>query len=365
MLSSILRHAVYPILSKTRYFSSRAEASVVTYHGVLPEGYRVVDPFLDNTLITIECFRAQLRMLKQHYNVISPDRFRAWLQGTEDLPERAVLITCDDGLLNNLTVMAGVLKEEGLQCMFFAIGLSLEPAPKMLWYVELYLMLMACRTQTLPFEWNGVEVPAIESEPEMRRAQWLRFIADLSPFDALQRAEFLQKAQHCWELASDWRTQYLNDPLLSQRFQVLSAADVRHLADAGMTIGAHTLSHPELCRQAEELARREIGDCRSKLANCTGRAVWSLAYPFGNPGAVAEREFRLAQEAGYECAFMNISGKVAECNRFTLPRVHVTADMSLEVYEAHVSGFHESLRRKLGHQNPITPAIRNVTERYS
>ena len=353
VLSPMLRQLVYPILSKAGYFNSRAVANVVTYHGVLPDGYRVADSFLDDTLITIESFRAQLKMLKQHYNVISPDRFRGWLQGKEDLPERAVLLTCDDGLLNNLTVMAGVLKDEGMQCVFFVTGCSLEPSPKMLWYIELYLMLTACRVQTFAREWNGVQIPMIEGGPDLRRSQWLRLIADLSAFDAIVREKFLHEMQECWGLASDWKEQYLNDPLLSQRFQVLSAADLHHLADAGMTIGAHTLSHPELRRQTKELACREIRDCRSRLEDCMGLAVWGLAYPFGNAGAVAEREFQLAQEAGYECAFMNIPGRLRECNTFALPRVHVTADMSLAVFEAHVSGFHESVQRKVRRQSLI------------
>jgi peptidoglycan/xylan/chitin deacetylase (PgdA/CDA1 family) len=353
VLSPVLRQLVYPILSRVGYFNSRALANVVTYHGVLPDGYRVNDPFLDDTLITIESFRAQLKMLKQHYNVISPDRFRGWLQGREDLPERAVLLTCDDGLLNNLTVMAGVLKEEGMQCVFFVTGCSLEPAPKMLWYIELYLMLIACRVHTFAREWNGVQIPAIEREPGLRRSQWIQLISDLSAFDAVGREEFLHEMQESWGLSNDWKEQYLNDPLLSQRFQVLSAADVGHLADAGMTIGAHTLSHPELPRQPKELACREISDCRSRLENCTGVAVWGLAYPFGNHGAVAEREFQLAQEAGYECAFMNVSGRFRECNRFALLRVHVTADMSLAVFEAHISGFHDNIQRKVRRQSLI------------
>ena len=105
VLSPILRQLVYPTLSRVGYFSSRTVASVVTYHGVLPEGYRVLDPFLDNTLLTVESFRAQLRMLKEHYNVISPDRFRVWLQGKEDLPERAVLVTCDEGNVGSAEVI--------------------------------------------------------------------------------------------------------------------------------------------------------------------------------------------------------------------------------------------------------------------
>jgi len=347
VLSPILRQFVYPALSKAGYFSSRAAASVLTYHGLLPEGYRVVDSFLDNTLITVESFRAQLRMLKRHYNVISPEQFRQWLRGLLELPERAVLLTCDDGLLNNLTIMAAVLREEGLQCMFFVTGSSLDNAPQMLWYIELYLMLMEVRAGNPSVDWHEMQIPAIDLEPKKRRSQWLTLISSLSAFDANKRAEFLCEAVRWWGLGGDWRTRYLDDPVLRQRFQLMGPSELRELAGAGMTIGAHTLSHPELSRQGNELARGEIVGRRHELGKCAGHAVWALAYPFGNPATVGDRDFQLAEEAGYECAFTNISGKLAVTERFALPRVHVTADMSLSVLEAHVSGFHDNLRRRL------------------
>jgi hypothetical protein len=37
----------------------------------------------------------------------------------------------------------------------------------------------------------------------------------------------------------------------------------------------------------------------------------------------------------------------SKITRFALPRVHVTADMSLFELEAHISGFYRSLRKRL------------------
>lgn len=59
------------------------------------------------------------------------------------------------------------------------------------------------------------------------------------------------------------------------------------------------------------------------------------------------------EQAGFRCAFMNAGGgfgaKIAgaKINRFALPRVHVTAEMSLAEFEAHISGFYRSLRKRL------------------
>ncbi len=355
LLSPILQRVVYPALGTLGYFRARASAGVVTYHGVLPEHYPSTDSFLDNTLIGVDSFRSQLRLLKKHYNVISPDLFLRWVEGEEDLPERAILLTCDDGLLNNLTTMLPVLQSEGLKCLFFLTGTSAAATPGMLWYIELYLILMQARNHGEALEWRGIRLPAMADDLGQRRALWLQLLDRLSQLDSKARSEFLREAAQQWGLAASWKERYLEDPLLRQRFQLLCAEDVRALAEAGMTIGAHTMSHPTLSEQPAELAAEEIRECKQILRLCCGQPVWALAYPYGNAAAVGHREYELAQAAGYECAFLNVAGSLSRSCRFSLPRVHITAEMSLPVYEACVSGFHEILRGKFRKSNGKTP----------
>ena len=63
------------------------------------------------------------------------------------MPPRAVLLTCDDDLRNTLTEMVPMLQEHGLSCLFFVTGASLSDVPAMLWYEQLYLMLLAVREE--------------------------------------------------------------------------------------------------------------------------------------------------------------------------------------------------------------------------
>jgi peptidoglycan/xylan/chitin deacetylase (PgdA/CDA1 family) len=115
-----------------------------------------------------------------------------------------------------------------------------------------------------------------------------------------------------------------------------------------MTVGAHSLSHPILARASEELAWREISESRDVMESAIGKTVWAFGYPFGNAATVSARDLRLAEQAGFRCAFMNTGGGFgAKINRFALPRVHVTAVMSLFEFEAHISGFYRSLRKRL------------------
>ena len=55
----------------------------------------------------------------------------------------------------------------------------------------------------------------------------------------------------------------------------------------------------------------------------------------------------MAEQAGFACAFLNVGGGFgSEIARFALPRVHVTGEMSVAEFEAHLSGFYASLRRR-------------------
>jgi len=223
------------------------------------------------------------------------------------------------------------------------------------------MLLDASEPATLDLPEAGVSVGPIA--PNQRHASWWNLVERLSQFDRQLRRGFLDQIRDQLKLAANWSERLIQNPTLANRFLVLDVAGLRQLVDAGMTIGAHSLSHPILARASEELAWREISESRSVLENALGQTMWAFGYPFGNAATVTGRDLRLAEQAGFRCAFMNAGGgfgaKIADAKkvgakivgtkigRFALPRVHVTADMSLSEFEAHISGFYRSLRKRL------------------
>ncbi len=158
---------------------------------VLPPGYDPVDAAFDGNLITAEMLRRQLRLLKAHYHVISPEDALAWREAGRELPPRAVLLTCDDGLLNCLTDMLPVLQQEGVSCLFFVTGASAGESRTMLWYEELFLLFL--RAPAGPFEIsNRRECPFRGElrEREERRAIWWNSVKRLSQVAAGSRHSF-------------------------------------------------------------------------------------------------------------------------------------------------------------------------------
>ena len=349
VVSPILKRVVYPWLATSGYLRRRADGGsfcVITYHGVLPEGYQVSDPQQDGSLVTAENFRSQLQLLKECYHVVTPEQVREWMVDGKDLPELAVLLTCDDGLRNALTDMMPILREQDLSCLFFVLGASAAEHSQTLWYEDLYLAMLAAPSGSYSLDELGVSVHL--EDRAQRRAAWWTVVKELSQCDESTRAGLLEKLRAQAGLSEQWTQEGSNSEAQNRRFGLLNQSDLRQLVEQGMGIGSHTLSHPILSLQSSELAWKEIADSRSLLEKAVGKPIWALAYPFGDPASVTNREMQMAEQAGFQCAFMNIGGGFgAQLPRFALPRVHVTADMSLSEFEAHVSGFHRDFRSRL------------------
>lgn len=348
LVSPLLKNAVYPGLAKLGYLRRRSDGgpAIVTYHGILPAGYTTMDSDLDGGLVSGETFRRQLLLLKSQYRVISPWEFLAWCEGAQALPPRAVLLTCDDDLRNTLTEMVPILQELELSCLFFVTSASLSEVPAMLWCEELYLMLLAAKGRVALDLEGGAFVAQCVTVHEKRRLWW-NLVNFLSRYGMNARHGFLDQIRTSLRLPDGWDTALLTDPL-RRRFLMLNRTELCALVAAGMEVGAHTLTHPVLSQLPEEEAWCEIAESRRRLQQAMGRPVWALAYPFGDSASVTEREREMAERAGFTCAFLNSGGGFgAEMPRFALPRVHVSGAMKLGEFEAHVSGFYRSLRRRL------------------
>ena len=84
------------------------------------------------------------------------------------------------------------------------------------------------------------------------------------------------------------------------RSNCLTFAEIAALSrEPGVTIGAHTLTHPRLAMLDEAEARREIGASQSLVEAAIGAPVRHFAYPVGDRTSAGPRDFALARQAGF------------------------------------------------------------------
>lgn len=102
---------------------------------------------------------------------------------------------------------------------------------------------------------------------------------------------------------------------------LMTAAQIRQWAQAGMEIGAHTQTHCKLPHMPDDDAMRQITACKADLAELLGEPVAHFCYPYGLYEA---RHAVMAQAAGYQSATTTHRGKVqAGSDLFQLRRIPV------------------------------------------
>jgi peptidoglycan/xylan/chitin deacetylase (PgdA/CDA1 family) len=180
-----------------------------------------------------------------------------------------------------------------------------------------------------------------------KRSLWWQVVRKFSQIDLHHRKTILETVRMQLGLGERWDAEYHEDSMLKQRFLTLNLAELRELAAVGMCIGAHTLSHPLLAVSSPETAWREISESKQALEQNLAQEIWALAYPFGDSSSVTSREVQMAEQAGFKSAFLNVGSRLGTpAPKFAFPRVHITREMTLAEFEAHISGFHRALQER-------------------
>jgi peptidoglycan/xylan/chitin deacetylase (PgdA/CDA1 family) len=118
--------------------------------------------------------------------------------------------------------------------------------------------------------------------------------------------------------------------------RMLSWAQVRELAGAGVEIGAHSHSHPQLDQIPRSALRAELRHSKELLESEIGRPVESLAYPFGY---FRGREQGEAALSGYRYAAAVTNALApSEADLLAVPRLTVRRATGLDTFEQVVRG---------------------------
>lgn len=117
---------------------------------------------------------------------------------------------------------------------------------------------------------------------------------------------------------------------------MLDWGQVRELAAAGMEIGGHSHTHPQLDQLGDERLRFEVVRCRDILEAELGRPPVSFAYPYG----YSDRRVRqVVREAGFGVS-LAVGNALADRRQgpYALRRVTVRRRTRIEEFERLVHG---------------------------
>ncbi|MDW3214157.1 MAG: polysaccharide deacetylase family protein [Ilumatobacteraceae bacterium] len=133
-------------------------------------------------------------------------------------------------------------------------------------------------------------------------------------------------------------TSWLDHDHQWQRDKTLSWSGVRELADAGVEIGSHSLSHPDFSSITDDDARREMVESGRRISEELGTVVDSFAIPFGVAATWSDELTAMAHSAGYHHVYAQSEDKRPAG---TIPRTFITSVDSDRRFTAALHGAYD------------------------
>lgn len=238
----------------------------------------------------IEALVRGVLALRKRYQVVSLDSAVAMLSGTAEWKPRCVVLTFDDSLHCLLPTAANWLAENQLNATFF-VSTEVIDHQRPYWWKRLEHAFTASASK---------EVSALLPDGTTFRIDPTLGLRSIAPLKAalklLPATEIEAVVTSLEELTGgEPPPNSIDDPYA----RILSWSEVRELASLGMTIGSHTVSHPNLAILAPTQLKSELTESRARIQMMAGVPCEHICYPYGchTPSVCT-----MAHDVGYQSA---------------------------------------------------------------
>ncbi len=234
-------------------------------------------------------FEQEIRFLKQNYKIIGMDEFADTINGIRSKFRPSVVITFDDGYLDNYTLAFPTLMKYQVPAIIYVVT-ELIGTNGMTWpdKIEYALQRTQKSTFTLSCLWGEEQLfignKAQKEIINVRIAQALKQVSDT------ERKLMLDELCLTLEV----------DPSSASVRKMLNWDEIREMADHGIEFGAHSHTHPILSQVSLEEAKQDILLSKTILEKQLGKPVRHFAYPNGRVEDFSEDLRIYCSEIGFE-----------------------------------------------------------------
>lgn len=205
--------------------------------------YHSVRPSADNeVIITPKKLKSELQYLKDEgYTTLTISELHDYLLNNSPIPKKSIIITFDDGYMDNYYNAFPILKELGMKATIFCVTSKLDGS------------------------------------------------------------------------------------------YYLSVDAIKEMSDYGIDIQSHTVTHPKLDSLTYDKQLAELKESKNILESITGKAVTSIAYPFGN---FNDDTIKAAKAAGYSLGFTTNRGLAdRKDDSLKIDRIYVSSNYDLKTFK--------------------------------
>lgn len=274
-----------------RHFQ-RDRAIILMYHRFSnkPDPFKIRQDFFEN----------QIQFLIKKYNFISLKHYLEVLNGQRnDLPDNPVIITIDDGYMDNYAFAYPILKKYNVPATIF-LTTDFISRKAWLWSDALEFILKTTHKKSFHFSIAGQTTSfQVDSFNGLHQAQ-------LTIFNYCRILENQKKDCLLDELARHLGVQLSDE--VTDSFLPLTWDQIREMQTGGVEYGSHTCSHPIMSRLPVKEIDRELKGSKKEIeSNCDAK-VDVFCYPNGQHEDISEAVVEQVRHSGYLAAVSTVPG---------------------------------------------------------
>jgi peptidoglycan/xylan/chitin deacetylase (PgdA/CDA1 family) len=283
---SLSRKVIFPsivFLGAEKCFSAFTgkQCLILNYHGVVKN----FNQKLSKNHLSVRQFQKHLTYFKNNFDVVSlTEAFEIYRSGIK-LKKKTLVITFDDGYLNNLTNALPLLKSNSFPATIFVTAQSVVNPKNGLWYDQIDLLSTKFPFQEFQetFKTQYPSVYKFASYSELKQ-----YIKYLNSNEKQNLLELINKNENCYKYIHTCDDEYLRILNIEELIYLASEKDVE--------IGSHGFSHTNLDNINDEMLHFELKESKLILENTINKKIDAIAFP---DGAYNDKVKQISLEAGY------------------------------------------------------------------
>ena len=313
----------------------RGRVTILCYHRVLDDG-QIKDYYRPAIAVSVSVFRKQMKMLQERYNIISLEDAVSLLGKKKPLEKDYIVITFDDGYMDNYKNAFPALKECNLPSTIF-LATDYINSNRLLWTDEVGMLLEE--------KWD------VFLQTELFQTLKDIGISDNKAILINEIISILKKMDEDTRNAIIARLKENIGHSVEMDALMLTWEQIREMMAGGISFGGHTMSHRFLTMLTPSVKEIEISKSKDIVEQNLKERVLCFAYP---DGRFDEECKDIAQKCGFYGACSMITGdNMPGCNLFALKRRDIEESACIDpfgrasktLFLMEMSGIYDIFRR--------------------
>lgn len=231
-----------------------------------------------------ETFERQMEYFARKFKILSLDRLVEYIRGGKSLPEKALVVTFDDGYKDNYLYAYPILQKYSIQATIFLTTGHID-SDELFWWDKVAYIIKHTSVKQLDLD----ELGSYPLQSQFNKSRSI-ITGRLKKLSDVRRQLLIEKLLD---------SSHVKIPRGLGRKLILSWKEVKEMSDGGISFGAHCVRHPILTNMALEDARNEIIRSKKDIEERLGKEVNAFSYPDGDFNAEI---VRLVRKSGFCCA---------------------------------------------------------------